>query len=90
MIQNGTEGIFQGAKVLHYSNSWFSIYFVRFSFDNDECATTLDIEKIRSVFEGNPDDYDYLLISTFNDEIKELLKEKGYPEDKNLIKLKNE
>lgn len=81
MIDEGIEGLDHGAKVLVYDGYPLIVLFVRFTFDDRECISTYDIKVVEEVLKKNENKYEYLLVSTKYEKIRELLKKYGYEED---------
>ena len=71
-------GISEGNKVLEYDSYELAFFFVRFTFHNEDCNSTTDPEAIRETLSSNPENYDYVVISTYDDKINAVLKENGY------------
>lgn len=87
MVNQKTEDIHCGDKVLIYDDYEASVLFVRFTFENKECGTIYDIEAAREVLTENKNQYDYFVIFTRDDQIAELLRAFGYAEDVECIRL---
>ena len=87
LINDGVEGIGYGDKVLIYDGYEFSFFFVQFTFRNEGCNATCDLEVVKEVLTENKNQYDYFVVMTKDEQITELLKNYGYAENIECVEL---
>lgn len=88
MVKETRNGLTYSDKVITYHTYQFTSLFTKFTFDNSQCTNTSNIDKINEVLEVNSEGYDYLIILEENKSIKSLLRDYGYSDEDNCIRLK--